>query len=136
VSVRIGSRRKYLIDEYGRLHRQLADKKPLEAKLKTVRHQILSWVEAEDPASTFVFTGGAYEVQVGEKANEGQVDIPRVFRIVGAETFFSHARVPMEALKRLLDEDQFLECVDYQRTGDRLVKPLPLVTPIGRSRAA
>jgi hypothetical protein len=124
--VRLTTARRELIDEFGHLDHRLRDIRPLLRKRDELRKEIELWLAGEPEGEIILVDGRLFRLHAGQKALESVVDVPAVYRRVGAQKFLTIAKVPLTALRRVVDGETLEKLVSYERTGSRPLEAVRL----------
>lgn len=127
--------KRQIVDEFGRLGKQLDEAAPLEKRYNQLRDQILSW-HANSPADqSFTEEGELYMAEISARAIERTiVSMPKLQKRLGLKTFLEICSVTLTKLKGHLGELELARFLKIEHSGSRRVKPIPKFpdTPMGK----
>lgn len=112
--------RKQLVDEYGRLDKELAPLKTKLRRLEDLARQIRSWhsdAAAEQPVTS---AGHEFEVVLGPRTTETRItDLYKVYRWLGRDQFLSLASISLRGLAEKFTAQQVAALTTKEATGYR-----------------
>jgi hypothetical protein len=115
-----------VIDEYGRLDRELTGYKPKFARLEQLRKQIQSWYDKEDAAEEFSAEGSEFTVEVGPRTIERKIISMKELKTrLGLVRFLQFAKFPLSVLDEIIPAADQSTLVTSDRTGSRRLAVVP-----------
>lgn len=117
--MRLSAAQKDQVDQFGELDHKVSQFRPTLKRRDELRKAIENWL-ADSPADlAAVLDGRLYQVHAAAKGVETVIDIPGVYKRLGAQRFLTVAQVSMQDLRRLLDGETIEKLVKQERTGCR-----------------
>ena len=109
-----------VVDEYGRLDRELEAVKPKIKRMEQLRSQIQSWYDKEDAAAEFRADGSEYTVGVGPRTLERKIISMKELKTrLGLVRFLQFAKFPLSVLDEIIAPADQSTLVSSDRTGSR-----------------
>lgn len=119
--------RKEMVDEYGRLDKELSPLKGKLRRMEDLAKQIRSWHDDAPALQQVTAAGNEFEVVLSPRTTETRItDLHKVYRWLGRDQFLSLASISLRSLAEKLNAQQVAALTTKEATGYRPISVRPV----------
>lgn len=119
------SKRREIVDEFGRLSVHVDDLKKKKDRYDQLRTQIANWHESDDAEATFTEEGNQWTVELSARSLEREItSIPKLTKYLGLSRFLELCKFSLGDIDKHVPVEDRAEFVSCERTGSRTLKAI------------